>query len=308
MELMRILFIQILIMYAYIFGGWLLIKTQLLDREGARQMSKILLYIITPVVVINAYTHMPFSKENTVSLLIAFGLSAIALLLSIIISRIVFSKDYKIERFGTAFSNAGFMGVPLVMAVVGNEGIFYISAFIALISVLQWTYGVYAITDSKDVISFKKIITNPIVISLFIGVSVYLLGGIGFVMPVVLTDQMAKLSGILGPLAMMILGTYVARLTLKDFLSNRLIYRSTLFRLIIIPIITLFIFTLLPEKYETIALVILIVSSAPVGINTAIFAELYQIDNKRAVVSVGFSTLLSIFSMPLIVGLATLIW
>lgn len=308
MLLMGILFIQILIMFAYILGGWLLIKTKLLDREGARQMSKILLYIITPVVVINAYTHMPFSKENTLALLIAFLLSAIALLLSIIVSRIVFNKNYKIERFGTAFSNAGFMGVPLVMAVVGNEGIFYISAFIALISVLQWTYGVYAITDSKDVISFKKIMTNPIVISLFTGIAVYVLGGLGFVMPSVILDQMAKLSGILGPLAMMILGTYVARLSLKDFIGNTSVYLSTFFRLVIIPIMTLLIFSFLPKNYETIALVILIVSSAPVGINTAIFAELYQIDNKRAVVSVGFSTLLSIFSMPLIVLLSTIFW
>ena len=308
MELMGILFIQILIMFFYILGGLLLIKTKILDREGTRQMSKILLYIITPIVVINAYTHMPFSRENTLSLMIAFLLSTIALLLSIIVSRIVFKKHFKIERFGTAFSNAGFMGVPLVMAVVGNEGIFYISAFIALISVLQWTYGVYAMTDSKDVISFKKIITNPIVISLFIGIAVYVLGGFGFVMPEIILNQMDKLSGILGPLAMMILGTYVARLSLKDFIGTKTVYLSTLFRLIIIPIMTLFIFTLLPKQYETIALVILIVSSAPVGINTAIFAELYQIDNKRAVVSVGFSTLLSIFSMPLIVLLSTLIW
>lgn len=79
---------------------------------------------------------------------------------------LVFGQRRRLENFAAAFCNAGFIGIPLVQAVVGQEGVFYIAASVALLNLFQWTYGVYIMTGRKDTISPKAIARNPVVISI----------------------------------------------------------------------------------------------------------------------------------------------
>ena len=168
MEIIELLFIQILIMFVYIGIGLIMTKIKLIDDFGAKQLSKVLVYFITPVAILYSFTNMTFSKEYTIGLLVSMILSVAALGISIIVSRVAFGSRYTLEHFGTSFSNAGFMGIPLVMAILGPAGVFYISTFVALLNILQWTYGVFVITNTKDFIQPKKILTNPFVISFFV--------------------------------------------------------------------------------------------------------------------------------------------
>ena len=69
--------------------------------------------------------------ERLKGLGLAFVLSLAALLIAMIISHVVFQK-HPIEDFGSSFSNAEFMGIPLVSAALGTEAVFYVSAFVAL--------------------------------------------------------------------------------------------------------------------------------------------------------------------------------
>ena len=75
------------------------------------------------------------------------------------------------REFGTAFSNAGFTGIPLVQMTLGSDAVFYVASFVALINILQWTYGVLILTKGKSAVSTKKIVKNPILIALIIALA-----------------------------------------------------------------------------------------------------------------------------------------
>ena len=302
MSIIELLFIQILIMFVYIGIGLIMTKIKLIDDFGAKQLSKVLVYFITPVAILYSFTNMTFSKEYTIGLLVSMVLSVVALGISIIISRVTFGSKYTLEHFGTSFSNAGFMGIPLVMAILGPAGVFYISTFVALLNILQWTYGVFVITETKDFIQPKKIMTNPFVISFILGIIFYGLNGLGFHMPEIINNQLSIISKMIGPIAMLIIGTYLSKVNFREIFKEKIVYASLLLRLIGIPLVTILVFLVVPKTYENIALSIMIVASAPVGANVAIFAALYGVEHKRAIVEICLSTLLAAFTMPLMIA------
>ena len=303
MEIIELLFIQILIMFVYIGIGLIMTKIKLIDDFGAKQLSKVLVYFITPVAILYSFTNMTFSKEYTIGLLVSMILSVAALGISIIVSRVAFGSRYTLEHFGTSFSNAGFMGIPLVMAILGPAGVFYISTFVALLNILQWTYGVFVITNTKDFIQPKKILTNPFVISFILGIIFYGLNGLGFHMPEIINNQLSIVSKMIGPIAMLIIGTYLSKVNFREIFKEKIVYASLGLRLLFIPLLTAFIFLLVPKTYENIALSIMIVASAPVGANVAIFAALYGVEHKRAIVEICLSTLLAALTMPLMIAI-----
>ena len=107
-----------------------------------------------------------------------------------------------------------------------------------------------------------------------------------------------------GPLAMIVLGVYLGQVPLRSLFSGRVVYRCALVRLIVIPVLTMALLFVFPEKYHMLKLTILIAASAPVGSNVSIFAQLYGQDYMQSVKEVTLSTLLCIITLPLILGIA----
>ena len=149
--LFQVLLERLALMLLYMIPGYVLYKKKLLTDNGVKDLGRLLLYVLLPASVINSY-NIDFTTERVIGLGISFGLS-----------KVCFWKK-PIEHFGAAFSNAGFMGIPLVKAAVGEHAAYYAAAFVAIVNILQWTYGVYAMTGRKEEISLKKVITNPILI------------------------------------------------------------------------------------------------------------------------------------------------
>lgn len=303
MEIAAILLRQIVIMFLFMMIGAWLYRTDRLTKAGSKDLGNVLIYVIMPCVVLNAYM-TEFSRERLTGLLWAFGLSVAALLLAMLVSHVIFKK-HPIENFGTAFSNAGFMGIPLVSAVLGTEAVFYTSAFVALLNILQWTYGVFVITRDRRQISVKKILTNPVLISLAAGIVLFLLP---IELPGVLTGTVSSIAAMNAPVAMISLGTYLAQTRLKELFTDKTAYLSTLVRLLVIPLLTLALLWLVPAEYMSLKLAVLIVAITPVGSNVAIFAQIHNQNYTQAVKSVCLSTLCSIVTMPLLVALARLVW
>lgn len=200
---------QLFVMCFLMFIGFWLFRAKKLTAQGSKELGNVLVYVIMPCVVFNAYL-TDFSEERLWGLLAAFGFSIAALGISMAISALIFHK-HPVENFGTAFSNAGFMGLPLIQAVLGSEAVFYASAFVALLNFLQWTYGVFIITGERRQISAKKILLNPIIISLFLGIIVFLMR---IEIPEVLSKTVSLISGMNAPVAMISIGTYLAQISL----------------------------------------------------------------------------------------------
>ena len=302
METVLILIKQVLIMYALMFIGFLAYKKKFLSDQGAKDIGKILLNIVVVSVIIsNLYVEK--TPEKTVELLSSSFISLICMALSIFISYLIFHKNNRIAEFACSFSNAGFIGIPLAQATFGNHAVFYLTAMLVLVALLQWTYGVYTITDDKRYIDLKKVIRNPIVIAVIIGIILYITK---IKIPVIVTDLFGIINSLNTPLAMFVSGVYLAQSDLLSMLKKKDVYFICLIRLIVIPLVILLVFRFLPLGNNTIKLAVLLAGACPCGANVAIFAQQYDCDYKKGIEYVCVSTLLSILTIPFIIYLATL--
>lgn len=304
MEMVVLLAERIAIMFGFMAIGWILFKKKFLTEQGAKDLSQILLRLVVPAIIIQSFL-IERTPENIRAFLLSFLLSLLAIVLSALIARIVFRNKRVVEQFGTAFANAGFFGIPLVSALLGEAAVFYIASFVMMIFVFQWTYGVHLYTKDKTIFSPKKILLNPVLIAFVIAVALFFSG---LELPRAITEPLSLITPLNTPIAMFIIGSYLARSRFVDLFKDKSAYLVVALRLIVIPLITLGLLSLLPMSMNDVRFAILIPASAPVGVNVAIFAGLLNQDYSKAVRIVCLSTLLSILTMPLIVMLATALW
>ena len=300
MDLVVVLIKQNLVMLVYMMIGFVLFKKKMLGKQGSADLSRVLLYVVLPVSIMRAYI-VDYSVEMLKALGFSFLAAVIALALSVVVTRLLFHSTEPVERFGTAFSNAGFIGIPLIQMTMGQEAVFYASSFIALLNIAQWTYGVVLFTGTKESLSFRKIRTNPIILAFLAGVVLFFLP---IKLPETVSGMISTIATMNGPIAMIVLGTYLAQLPLKEVFRGWIVYRASLVRLLVVPVLTVLAFALLPSQFHDMKLAVLISASAPIGSNVAIFAQLYDQDYTLAVREVCVTTVLSIASMPLVMMLA----
>lgn len=291
-------------MFIYLLIGYLLFKKKLITAAGSGEMGKLLLYVIMPVAILRSYAR-DFSMEMLAGFLVSFAAALASLILAMVVSTVFFRKKSAIRQFGASFSNAGFIGIPLVQMTLGEEAVFYVASFVAILNILQWTYGVFIMTRDRETVRLRKIVTNPIVISFAVGMALFFLP---IKIPELLSGVIGTLASMNGPLAMIVLGAYLAQTSLKELFTDGETYLCAFVRLIVIPVLTIVLLWVIPGTYSTVRLAVMLVAAAPVGSNVAIFAQLYHKEYTTAVKDVCLSTVFSILTMPLIIGLANYIW
>lgn len=294
-----ILLKQILIMFLLMAIGFALYKFRYITEVGIKELGAVLLRIVIPCVIVKSYM-----VEFTVERLKELGLSALFALLSLVIAMVIsymiYGKKKRMENFAAAFCNAGFIGIPLAQAAFGDEAVFYIAAYITLLNVLQWTYGVFIMTGDATKMKPKAILTNPVLIAVVVGIVIFI-GQI--VIPDILSTTIGYVAGMNTPLAMIILGVYLAKVSFKEMLTDANIYICSLVRLVFIPLVTAFVISRFPVHNQMVPMVAVIAACTPVGANIAVFAQQYDRDYILAVKTVCLSTILSIISIPIVYAL-----
>ena len=305
MEIVQVLLKQCLIMLMLIITGYILYRKKLVTDAGSRELSNILVRIIIPCVIINAYLLADFSMKRVKGLAIMTGLSLLALVIAMIVSYLIFGKRKRVENFSAAFCNAGFMGIPLVSATLGTEAVFYVAVFVALLNIFQWTYGLVIMTGNRKFISPRKIITNPVVIGFVIAIAGFL---IPVHIPALITIPVSYVGAMNTPVAMIVLGVYLAQTDMRQILKNSSVWWCSIVRLVIIPAITIAVMMLIPltKEHMLIKQTALIAAVTPVGSNVAIFAKLYGTDYEQSVRVVCLSTILCIVTMPCMMYIANM--
>lgn len=304
MEVVTLLISQIVIMFLYMIFGFVLFKGKKISKEGSANMATLLVWLIIPVVVVKSFCVEP-TGERIIGLLLSIAAAIVAQALSMLVSHLFFRKR-PIDNFAAAFSNAGFIGIPLVRATVGDEAVFYIAFFVAILNILQWVYGVAVITRKKMTVS-KSTLTHPLILGTVLGLVLFFTG-LGAKLPAVVANTLSGISALNAPLAMLIMGVYLAQADMKTLWTDKHLYLLSLVRLVLIPMLTLAVLwgmqLLIPALNSTIVLALLIAAIAPVGANVAVYAQLHDKDYVYASKTVVISTLLSLVTMPLIVLLA----
>lgn len=292
----QILLQQTLIMFALMLLGLLLSRRGMITEQGSRDLSNVLLYAVIPCVILRSYMS-EFSTEK----LRAMGLSAliavIAFAASLAVAYLTCGTRHRIENFAVAFGNAGFIGIPLVTAVFGPEAAFYVVSFSTFANLLQWTYGIVIISGKKETMNLRMVFVNPVFISMVIGIALFVLQP---TLPTVVTGTIGYIADGNTVLAMIILGYYLSKVQLRGLFADVRLYLFSALRLLVVPAVTILVFLPFPFARGEITLITLIAAATPIASSTAIFAQKFDQDYRRAVSYVCLSTILSVATLPLV--------
>ena len=247
MELAVITAKQVAVLFLLIFAGFACVKTGAVKIEAKKAFSDLLIYLIVPAMVINSYL-TEFDPKVLQNLLRSFALSTVLLLLGLVITflltlRIGKEKNTPILRFACIFSNAAYMGFPLIQALFGAEGLLYASAYVTVFNILLWTVG-YAMVSGKvrpgEVL--HSILTTPVLWSVLLGLTLYLCR---VDVPELIRQPLQLVGSMNTPLSMIITGMLIAGSKPEKLLGNREIYRIILIRMLFIPLASFLLFRLL---------------------------------------------------------------
>ena len=292
----QILLQQTIIMFALMLLGLLLSRRGMITEQGSRDLSNVLLYAVIPCVILRSYMS-EFSTEK----LRAMGLSAliavIAFAASIAVAYLTCGTRHRIENFAVAFGNAGFIGIPLITAVFGPEAAFYVVSFSTFANLLQWTYGIVIISGKKETMNLRMVFVNPVFISMVIGIALFVLQP---TLPTVVTGTIGYIADGNTVLAMIILGYYLSKVQLRGLFADVRLYLFSALRLLVVPAVTILVFLPFPFARGEITLITLIAAATPIASSTAIFAQKFGQDYRRAVSYVCLSTILSVATLPLV--------
>ena len=211
---------QVLVLFILIAVGFACGKAGAITEHASKKMTDIVLYVVTPCVMVNAFQR-EFSFDLLGQVFLAAGIALAILVLSILLTKLVFhDKDIarrKVLQFSVVFSNCGFMSLPLQKELLGDEGMFFGSIFVAIFNVVVWTYGLVDMSGDKKVLSVKKLALNPGIIGFVAGMLVFVTG---VQLPVFVSSPIRHLANLNTPLPMLIIGYYLTNAKLKQAFTS----------------------------------------------------------------------------------------
>lgn len=312
-----LLFISVLTLFCFLIPGFILRKTKLADNGFAKALSVFTLYVAQVSMILHGFmVNFNLKVLKGIGLVFVYGL--VAHTVFYIIGKSLFKKAperlRKVLRFGVMFSNAGYMGIPIISDVFGSEYVIYATVYIVWFNVFAYSLGRLIYTGDKKYISVKKIFINPAVIPIAIGLVIFLTGGGSWIQNALtqtdfrgqavslIYNIITVFKNMVAPASMMVIGAKLADIDFKGIFKDKYLYPFIALRLFVFPAIMwaimriCLIFGLIDTTTMSI---VLILSSAPAAAITTIFAELYDCDAVYAGKLVSITTLLSVASMPI---------
>lgn len=299
--------LQVLILYLIAGIGFVTDKIGVFRQKDAKRLIDLLFNVILPIAIIHTFVTMEYSKEHVKGLLIAFICAFATHLVGALISFLTFRKRSLKERgiyhYATILSNAAFLALPLAKNVIGNEGIFYCSVYVAVFNIVAFTLGIYEMSGHSAKIDLKKLIFNPGSMSVIIGLPLFFMR---VKLPYIIEYPMEVVGNCNSPLAMIVFGTFLANSSFKNMFAKKEIYFVSFLRLVLIPLCMTGIFYVCGIRGELLVAMI-ISASAPTATNTAMYAAKYDNDTALGSELAAQSSVLSIATMPVIVALASVL-
>lgn len=283
--------------------GYYCNKSRKLSKEANKCISDVVTTIVVPCVIIQSFER-EFDPSMFQRLLAAF-VAAIAAHACMIIAvhfliRTKNDKRSRVLRFASVFSNAGFMSIPLQSALLGNDGVFCGAAYVVVFNIAIWSYGIVEMSGDKSYITPKKLLVSPGIIGVVVGMILFLCS---IRLPMVVQSTIGYVASLNVPLPMFLIGYYLADTNIIDALKDRSVYICLGLRLLVFPLLGLGIMYLL--GFRGVGLIAIVIAlSAPVGATISMFAEKFDADTEYSAKLVSISTLLSIITMPVVVGIA----
>ena len=295
---------QVGVLFALMGVGAFCRRCRLVDETSIKGIVNILILIVTPCLIVDVFQR-PFNP----SMMHGFAWAAIVAFLAhaalVLVARL-FSQDDEMSRpvlrLAIVFSNAGFMGIPLEQAILGAEGVFYGVVYVVMFNIFIWSWGLCEMRGSVGLSEMRRMVLNPGSIGIAVGLPLFLLSTH---LPSVVRAPVNLLAGLNTPLAMLVIGFYLAGADFRRVVRTPGAYVAAVIRLVVFPLALIAVFlpvrTYFPREMM---LALVVAASAPVAAMVSMFAAKFGRDVDLSVGLVSGTTLLSVFTMPPVIALA----
>ena len=301
---------NVIVFVALAIPGYLLIKTKLLKKEQSGALSMLLMYVGMPFLIFSStINNITINTELLATIGIVLGIGVVYTFAMFFVSKPLTKmereeKTQGMMRFSSVFSNNGFLGIPLAMAVFGAGSMALMVVIILNIvtNVLMYTLGIYLISGDRKAISLKKAFLNPVLIAFVIGIIANLLDVKGYV-PEVATYS-THFSNLVTPISMTILGMKMGGVKFLELFKSWKTYYVSALKLVVFPMIIVAIVFVLNQVTAIITpdmvLGVLIAFAMPTAGLASTFSDNFGGDTENAVAFTLGTTVLSIVTIPLL--------
>lgn len=305
MHISILLMEQIIQLFLMIFMGFLIVKAKLLNSEDSKILSIIVLYLIIPCVIINAF-QVDYTPQTVKGLLIALAGSVMTQVILLIVVSIlgrVFHLN-EVEVASIYYSNSGNLIVPIVMFILGKEWVLYGCVFMSVQLVFIWTHC-KKIISRESTYDWRKIVLNINMISIAIGIVLFLTR---IHLPAIINNTSSAVGSMIGPASMIVTGMLFAGMDFKQIFANKRVYFVSFFRLIIVPVIALFLIkcsqlSTFSSNGNKLMMIVFLAIITPSASTVTQMCQVYGNDSQYASAINVVTTLLAIVTMPLMVML-----
>ena len=305
MHISLLLMNQIIQLFIMIFMGFIIVKAKLLKAEDSKILSVFVLYLIIPCVIFNAFL-VDYTPQTVKGLLIALAGSVMTQVILLIVVSIlgrVFHLN-EVEVASIYYSNSGNLIVPIVTFILGKEWVLYGCVFMSVQLVFIWTHC-KKIISRESTYDWRKIVLNINMISIAIGIVLFLTR---IHLPAIINNTLSAVGSMIGPASMIVTGMLLAGMDFKQILANKRVYFVSFFRLIIVPVIALFLIkcsqlSTFSSNGNKLMLIVFLAIITPSASTVTQMCQVYENDSQYASAINVVTTLLAIVTMPLMVML-----
>ena len=285
--------------------GWLAVKSKAMKSEDSKGISRLSLFLVMPCVILSSF-QVDYTDDVKNGLLLAL-FAAVVLHAFLLILGYALKKALKldpIEMTSVIYPNAGNLVIPLVSAVLGKEWVIYTCAFSTVQRILLWSHGKAVLCGEKD-FNLRRILLNVNLIAIFAGALMFF-ARIRF--PALIGDAVDTVGGMIGPLAMLVVGMLIAEQDLKKLFVYRRVWLVALLRLIVVPLLVIPFLKFsgiarFAANGELVLLVTLLATTTPAATTLTQFAQVYDRDAQYACAINVLTTVLCIATIPIMVAL-----
>ena len=294
-----------LILLAIVIVGYVAGKLEYMGGDFDRRLSNIIIDITCPALILSSTMGGTLPDRSLIlpllgiSLLTYLLLTAVAWYLPLLLTKK--SEDRGPVGFALMFGNVGFIGYPIVGAIFGHQAVFYAAILNVVNTLSVFTIGVMLVKGEAHRLTFPpKILRTTPMLAAYLAMLIVALGIDNI--PDIISQPITMIGNITVPGALLIIGSSMSRLSWRTMLGSRVVYVTTAFRLLILPLLLYVIFRAIGFSPYVVNINTLIIAM-PVATYGTILCLRYDRDTTLITEITLISTLLSVVTIPLVAQL-----
>lgn len=294
LEVMVMLFTMVIL-------GYTACKLGYMGDKFDKKLSSIVVDITCPLLVLSSVMGDEMPDRSLILPLVGVGFLTYIILLvfGFWVPRFISKNhdDQGMIGFSLMFANVGFIGYPIVASIFGPKAVFYAALLNVPNTFFIFTAGVMLVKGEYSIRQFNpKVLLSPALIGAFIAA---LLVAFGVHTPEMIARPITMVGNITVPAALMIIGSSMARLPLREIIGSGKVYATSFLRLVIVPLSVYFLFRLCGVN-TLINNINTVVIAMPVASFGTMFCMKYGRNPSLMTEATFITTLFSIITIPLI--------